>query len=134
MSGYVDMSFWSVTVRVHAHERDVRYLSWFFADHVVSKAGIEPALEIGLTCNDGEFMRMLPTDSAKEIWIKTPDRPWTLHERFRLQASKPSPVPPFALDPLRSQIQLAHAAMFLPTDVTASPYMATPGEEKRVWR
>lgn len=113
------LDFWGTRVTVlTAHEADTAYLRWFHRDHLAAHpacpAAAVPDLELHLAAdnNSGFFAALLGT-AAKTVLIRRPDTGWQVYERFGARSTRPTPLPPFHLEPCRSRVTVHHGAVIV---------------------
>jgi hypothetical protein len=94
-------------------EEDLAHLQYYLRDHLSpDPAAAEPDLQIRLETADGRpFTAALGTPVPKQVWTRARrERLWTRYEEFGARSTRPAPVPPFALPPLATRVQVRHGA------------------------
>jgi hypothetical protein len=115
------ITFIGVTVRlVMPAERDVVHLRYYLLDHLGEPGGEPVTLRIRAEAEDGgSFVAALGATVTNRIWWHTASAGWTLYEEFRRRSVRPSLIPPFGVDPLRSRIRTRHGAAVAAPDGSA---------------
>lgn len=102
------LDFWGAKTTVSLHsQRDFDHLIYYFGDHS-SRPFPSPDVSVHLRTTGDSFLESKGDEREVYVVEHRTEREWTL--RGRETVTGPTPIPPFALYPLRDEVRAIHGA------------------------